>query len=283
MESSDQQQSANSAPRKHDIFTLADATDAIKENGIAGITNRIVNADCLEVMKQMPDKSVDLVVTDPPYGTTNLEWDIVPNFEKLWSEMLRVGKESCAFIFTASQPFTTDLINSNRAMFKYEMIWEKERPSNIFLMGKQVGKTHENIAIFYASQPTFNPQKTPNGKNRTRETMQKYVGNKLKHQGGKSITSYRSDWDGSVSLPRSVLYFVRDSHAENHPTQKPVALLNNLVATFSNKDDVIFDPFLGSGTTAVAAKQLGRNFIGIELSQRYCDIANERLRQDILL
>ena len=239
---------------------------------------RLIQGDCLIEMKQIPDGSVDMVLADPPYGTTACKWDSIIPLEPMWAELTRVTKHNGAIVMTASQPFTTTLIASNMEMFGYEIIWEKERPSNIFLMRKQVGKAHENILVFYRAQPVFNPQVTKSGKKRTRDVMQKYVGNALKHHDGKSVTSYRSDWDGSVCLPRSVVYFVRDVGKENHPTQKPVALMEYLIRTYTNKGETVLDFAMGSGTTGVACVNLKREFIGIELDKTYFEIAQKRIK-----
>ena len=234
--------------------------------------------DCLEYMKTMPDKSVDAVITDLPYGTTACSWDEIIPFAPMWEQVKRINKG--ALITTASQPFTSKLIMSNLDDYSHELIWEKERPSNIFLMHKQPGKVHENIEVFGGR--VFNPIAVKNGKKRTRETMQKYVGNSLKHHDGKSVTSIRSDWDGTVSLPRSVLYFVRDVGEDNHPTQKPVSLYLYLLQTYTNSGDVVLDICMSSGTTGVACVQLGRNFIGCEIDPKYFAIAEKRIKQAAL-
>ena len=233
--------------------------------------------DCLEVMRGMADKSVDAVIADIPYGTTACAWDTVIPFERMWEQLERVADG--AIVLFGSQPFTSALIMSNAAHFREEIVWEKERPSNIFLMRKRHGKTHENISVYSYGETAYNPQSTPNRKKRTRESMQKYVGNKLKYHDGKSITSYRSDWDGSVSLPRSVIYFVRDVAEDNHPTQKPVRLMEYLVRTYTNEGDTVMDFTMGSGTTGVACVQTGRNFIGIEIDPGYFEIAKKRIEE----
>ena len=233
----------------------------------------LYHGDCLEIMPTLPQ--VDAIITDLPYGTTSCSWDNIIPFEPMWKEVERINKG--VFVTTASQPFTSKLIMSNINNFNSEIIWEKERPSNIFLMHKQVGKTHENVIVFYSG--IFNPIKTKNGKYRSRETMQKYVGNSLKHHDGKSVTSYRSDWDGTKSLPRSVLYFVRDVSVDNHPTQKPVSLYSYLIQTYTNAGDTVLDITMGSGTTGVACVQLNRNFIGIEINKGYFDIASKRIAE----
>jgi site-specific DNA-methyltransferase (adenine-specific) len=229
--------------------------------------------DALEFIATLPDKSVDAIITDLPYGTTACSWDVIIPFEPMWKQVKRINKG--VFVTTASQPFTSKLVMSNLDNFKEEAIWEKERPSNIFLMHKKLGKVHENILIFYDG--VFNPQLTPSGKNRTRDTMQKYVGNKLKHQDGQSVTSYRSDWDGSKCLPRSVSYFVRDSDADNHPTQKPVALYEYLIRTYTNEGDTVLDFTCGSGTTGVACVNTNRNCILNDNDAGYIEIARKRI------
>lgn len=240
---------------------------------------QLINGDCLEEMKKIPNGSIDLVLTDPPYGTTACKWDTIIPFEPMWEQLKRVTKKNGAIVLFGSQPYTSALVMSNPKMFRYEWVWEKERPSNIFLMRKQAGKVHENISVFYDKQCTYNPQSTPNGKKRTRETMQKYVGNTLKHQGESSVTSIRSDWDGTVSLPRSIQYFVRDVNKDGHPTQKPVALMEYLTKTYTNEGETVLDFTMGSGTTGVACKKLNRNFIGIELDPTYFEIAQKRIGQ----
>jgi len=236
---------------------------------------KLILGDCLSVMKTMPDKSVDAIITDIPYGITACSWDEVIPFESMWEQVKRIDKG--VFITTASQPFTSKLVMSNLNWFREEVIWEKERPSNIFNTHREHGKTHENIIVFSGGGFVYNPQKYKNGKERTREKMQRYVGNSLKHHDGKSVTSYRGDWDGSVSLPRSVVYFIRDIGADNHPTQKPVALYEYLVRTYTNKGDTVLDITMGSGTTGVACVQNGRNFIGVEISEQYFEIAKKRI------
>jgi site-specific DNA-methyltransferase (adenine-specific) len=240
---------------------------------------KLIQGDCLEKLRDIHDRSIDAVITDPPYGTTACKWDTVIPFEPMWEQLKRVTKKNGAIVLFGSQPFTSALVMSNVKMFKYEWVWEKERPSNIFLMRKQAGKVHENISVFYLQQPLYNPQSTPNGKKRTRESMQKYVGNSLKHHDKKSITSYRSDWDGTVSLPRSVQYFIRDVNKNGHPTQKPVALMEYLIKTYTNEGETVLDFTMGSGTTGVACRKLNRNFIGIELDLEYFNTAKRRIEQ----
>ena len=239
--------------------------------------NQVIQGDCLEVMKGIPDKSIDLVVTDPPYGTTNLEWDNIPNLENMWRELNRIGKDNCAFVITASQPFTTDLINSNRNNFRYELIWDKDRPTGFALVNIMPMKVHENLVVFYKNKPSFNPimekgKPSANGWNQTKDNQ-----SQPKLKAIKKV--YTED-----KYPKTIIKIKKNGASTYiHPTQKPVELFSYLIKTYSNEDNLIFDPFLGSGTTAVAAKQLGRKFIGIEISEKYCKIARDRLRQEVLL
>lgn len=240
----------------------------------------LYHGDCLEYMKGMADKSVDAIITDLPYGTTDCSWDVIIPFEPMWEQVKRICKG--VFVTTASQPFTSKLVMSNVTMFREEIVWEKERPSNIFLMQIRHGKTHENIVVFAEGKYTYNPQSTKNGKRRTREMMQKYVGNKLKYHDGKSVTSYRSDWDGTVSQPRSCIYFVRDVSNDNHPTQKPVALYEYLIRTYTNEGDTVLDICAGSGTTGVACVKTNRNCILIEKDEGYFKIAEKRIHDALM-
>ena len=234
--------------------------------------------DCLEILPTL-DLQVDAIITDLPYGTTACKWDSVIPFAPMWAQVKRLLKKRGAFVTTASQPFTSMLVMSNLEWFREECIWEKERPSNIFNMHKLHGKCHENIVVFSGGSYTYNPQKYENGKNRTREKMQRYVGNSLKHHDGKSITSYRSDWNGSVSMPRSIIYFVRDIGKDNHPTQKPVALYEYLIRTYTNEGETVLDFCAGSFTTAVACINTNRNFIGVELLPEYFEIGKRRIAE----
>ena len=232
----------------------------------------LFNEDCLETMKRIPDNSVDLMLTDPPYNTTNCEWEYAIDFEKLWAEWLRIVKPNGAFIFTASQPFTTDLINSNRKMFRYELIWEKPNPSNPLLAGKQPMKNHENIVVFYRTLPTFNPQKTIRlqENKRTQKIKEKGV---FETTGQKRIIP---NADGETKMPMSVLFFNREQTGY-HPTQKPVDLMRYLVLTYSNKGETVFDGFSGSCTTGEACLVEGRKFIGSELEPKYFEVSKQRL------
>jgi len=241
---------------------------------------QLIQGDCLEEMKKIPDGSVDLVLTDPPYGTTACKWDTVIDLELMWEHLTRVIKPNGAIVMTASQPFTSALVMSNIKMFKYEWIWEKERPTNIFLMKKQVGKVHENVLVFYKKQPTYNPIKEASQQPKNNQNMKSQAGKmNIIETLGKCQAIISKEYDPEVRNPRSVLKINRGTRNNQklHPTQKPVALMEYLIKTYTNENETVLDFTMGSGTTGVACKNLNRNFIGIELDKDYFEIAKKRI------
>ena len=241
---------------------------------------QLIQGDCLEEMKKIPDGSVDLVLTDPPYGTTACKWDTVIDLELMWEHLTRVIKPNGAIVMTASQPFTSALVMSNIKMFKYEWIWEKERPTNIFLMKKQVGKVHENVLVFYKKQPTYNPIKEASQQPKNNQNMKSQAGKmNIIETLGKCQAIISKEYDPEVRNPRSVLKINRGTRNNQklHPTQKPVALMEYLIKTYTNENETVLDFTMGSGTTGVACKNLNRNFIGIELDETYFNIAKQRI------
>jgi len=236
-------------------------------------TNTITCGDCLEVMRSIPDKSVDMILCDLPYGTTACKWDVVIPFAPLWEQYLRAAKDCSPFIFTSSQPFCTDLINSRRDLFKYELIWDKKMVTGVGQVKIKPMKCHENIVVFYRKTPTYNPQK--------REVKKPFG----KHSITKSLTTSLKQYDKAnysvgVGYPKSILEFPRPNNISGgglHPTQKPVALFEYLIRTYTNEGDTVLDNCIGSGTTAIACINTGRNYIGIEKEEKYCRIAEERI------
>ena len=227
--------------------------------------NKVIQGDCLEVMKGIPDKSVDMILADLPYGTTACKWDTIIPFEPLWEQYKRIIKDNGAIVLTASQPFTTDVINSARELFRYELIWERALSGNPFLVKKQPLKVHENIIVFYKRLGVYNPQMT---KGRMRN--KKITGAFREIEPLDNITD--------LYYPRSVQYFDNaDRKNKIHPTQKPVALFEYLIKTYTNEGDIVLDNVAGSGTTGVACKNLNRNYILIEKESEYIDIINKRL------
>jgi len=228
----------------------------------------------LDVMKDIPDKSIDMVLCDLPYQITKCEWDIIIPFEPLWEQYKRVAKDRAAIVLTASQPFTSMLVMSNLKMFKYCLVWLKTRPSNIFNAKKQFMKWHEDICIFYNKLPTYNAQ-TREGNSYKKKH---YLQNRKNGIFGKTgeIDGHISENNG-IMQPKTVIEISNPNHASLHPTQKPVALFEYLIKTYTNEGDVVLDNAAGSGTTGVACKNLNRNFILIEKEQKYYDIILKRL------
>jgi site-specific DNA-methyltransferase (adenine-specific) len=233
----------------------------------------LLHGDCLELMADIPDGSVDMVLTDPPYGTTACKWDSVIPFEPMWAHLKRSIKPRGAIVMTASQPFTSALIMSNIKMFKYCWVWEKSRFANQMCAKYQPLKIHEDIAVFSKSTTIYNPQGIclTNKKTTQGATITDNVG------GGVRSTSYTQT---KKNYPRTIQKFNSISNTV-HPTQKPVALMEYLIKTYTNSGDIVLDFTMGSGTTGVAAMITGRNFIGIEKDDKYFDIANSRISQDI--
>lgn len=239
--------------------------------------------DCLELMKDIPDGSVDMILCDLPYGTTQLEWDKCIPFEPLWEQYNRIIKQNGAIVLFSSQPFTTDLINSQRKLFRYEIIWEKTQKSGAYNANRMPLKAHDNICVFYKKIPVYNPIKTTIQKNDIgRKRI--YKQNRFKQYGkcaqGEYVedgTRYPTDiikfsnWNGAL--------FGKTDKAVKHPTQKPVPLLEYLIKTYTNEGDTVMDNCMGSGSTGVACVNTGRNFIGIELDGGYFEIAKSRISE----
>ena len=232
---------------------------------------QLMQGDCLELMKDIPDGGVDMVLTDPPYGTTACKWDTVIDLDLMWEQLKRVTKPNGAIVMTASQPFTTTLIASNMKIFKYTLVWYKNVNSNFMLAKKQPLRHHEEIVVFYKTQPTYNPQMvkgTPYIRKRhTAEVLNtESFGSGMK----------RKDSISDIRYPKSVIEIPRDER-QVHPTQKPVALMEYLIKTYTNEGETVLDFTMGSGTTIVAAKNLNRNAIGIELDETYFNLAKGRI------
>ncbi len=248
--------------------------------------NKIIHGDCLEVMARMPDACVDMILCDLPYGTTEAPWDSIIPLDQLWLEYVRVTKPSSSFIFTASQPFTTTLINSNSAMFKYEIIWYKTRSMGFLHAKNKPLKIHENILVFSKgttvhkgqsdTRMVYNPQMRTGFKpySKTQKTDRR---GKTWGGDGRSPEQQTTIKSDGERYPVSVVEFANPNNNTVHPTQKPVELMEWLIKTYSNPDDVILDNCAGSGTTCLAAKNTGRRFIGIEKDEEYFKIATERI------
>lgn len=248
---------------------------------------KLMQGDCLEMMKTIPDGSVDLVLTDPPYGTTACKWDSVIPLEPMWKELKRITKPTSAIVLFGSQPFTTTLIASNMSDFRYEWIWYKNSTSGFALAKKQPMRCHENVLVFYKKQPTYNYIKEPRDMNAESVARMEYEFSSVKgnNQLQNGITKVQFIPESkTMAYPKSVqkVNTIPNNHKDRvHPTQKPVALLEYLIKTYSNAEDVILDFTIGSGSTGVACVNLGRKFIGIEKDEGYFKIAEERINAAI--
>lgn len=234
---------------------------------------RIFNEDCLTGMKRIPNGTVDMVLCDLPYGTTNCSWDAVIPFEPLWEQYSRVLKTNGALALMAAQPFATDLINSARKRFRYDLVWEKTAPVGFANAKRMPLRSHELVLLFYRKQPTYNPQglvklETPIRKGGPRR------GDGVYHDLNKE---YLQEY---TNYPRSILRFPFRGRRQ-HPTQKPVELFEYLVRTYTNPGELVLDNCMGSGTTAIACINSDRRFIGFETEARYFDVARRRIESTV--
>ena len=234
--------------------------------------DQVIQGNCLEVLQELPDESVDMILCDLPYGTTKCKWDIIIPFEPLWEQYRRVAKKNAAMVFTAAQPFTSVLVGSNLKEFKYNWVWEKSKATGYLNAKKMPMRAHEDVCVFYRKPPCYNPQmweSTPYNKGTAHRPTEVY--------GKQKAVLVKNDT--GLRYPRTVQYF-KTAESEGkvyHPTQKPTALFKYLIETYTNPGEVVLDSCLGSGTTAIASLESGRHFVGIELDPEYVDISLERI------
>lgn len=232
---------------------------------------RLIHGDYLEQMKNIGAGTVDMVLADLPYGTTMCKWDSIIPFEPMWEQIERITTDNAAILLFAAAPFDKVLACSNLKLFRHEWIWEKPAATGFFNAKKMPLKAHENVLVFYKSLPTYNPQKTTGHERKTSKAKRKQSECYGKEFG---ITNY----DSTERYPRSVISFSSDKRYNNlHPTQKPVALCEYLISTYTNQGDMVLDFCMGSGTSGVAAKNLQRDFTGIEQDNSYYAIAEDRI------
>lgn len=240
-------------------------------------TNKIYQGDCLELMKQIEDKSIDLILCDLPYGVTQNKADKVIDLQKLWEQYKRIIKDNGIIILTAQQPFTTDLINSNRRMFKYDLIWDKGLTTGFLNAKRMPLRKHEHVLFFYNKLGIYNPQfeigqplhsKGINYKNKA-----------IKNQNyGKFINTDDLRKGNTEKYPTSIIRINKKHPSiQEHPTEKPIELAKWIIKTYSKEKDLVLDNCIGTGWTAIACNILNRNFIGMDLNKDYISIANERL------
>lgn len=240
----------------------------------------LMKGDCLERMKEIPDNSVDMVLCDPPYGTTACKWDTVIDLNKMWAELKRITKDGGAIVLTASQPFTSVLVSSNVKNYAHQWVWNKRFAANFVQAKRQPLKDHEDVLVFSMNgkQPAYNPQMIKRDKpikkggNKQSKAIP-LAETKASLEFGSTQKAYDEKHPTTVT---SLNFSVREGRGL-HPTQKPVALMEYLVRTYTNEDETVVDFTMGSGTTGVACKNLNRKFIGIEMDDNYYDIAKERI------
>jgi len=229
--------------------------------------------DCLEVMKTIPDKSIDAIICDLPYGTTACKWDSVIPFEPLWAQYKRIIKGNGAIVLFGQEPFSSLLRMSNIGEYKYDWIWDKVKPGTFATAKYQPLRQHELISVFYKNFGAYNPQMTERDKPKTSKRYGNSDSASLKYNDGLNRTY-------TQLYPKTILkYSNATQKGKVHPTQKPVDLLEYLVKTYTNQGDTVLDNCMGSGTTGVACKNLGRKFIGIEQDANYFQIAKNRIEQ----
>ena len=239
--------------------------------------------DCLELMKDIPDGSVDMILCDLPYGVLNksnqnAKWDSVIPFEDLWKEYLRIIKDNGAIVLFGSGMFTANLMISNSKLWRYNLVWKKGDRTSGFLNAKKMPlRNHEDICVFYKNLPVYNPQ------------MEKCEPHKRNHSKGNMLNPQANNCYGNFvevptiisdeKYPKSVINIQPEHKEFYHPTQKPVELFEWLIKTYTNEGEIVLDNCMGSGTTAIACINTNRNYIGFELSEEYCKIAEERIRK----
>ncbi len=236
--------------------------------------NQIHNMDCLEGMKLLQSKSIDMILCDLPYGVTQNKWDVVIPFNEMWDQYERIIKDNGAIVLTATQPFAAQLIASNPKLFRYDLIWKKNKSTGFLNAKKMPLRSHEYILVFYKKLPTYNPQKTTGHKPVNQYTKRSADGT---NYGNTKLVSGGGQTDRYPNSIIDIPVVNNDSKERIHPTQKPVELFEWLIKSYTNEGNIVLDNCIGSGATAVAAINTNRNFIGFEISEEYCAAANERI------
>ena len=234
----------------------------------------LMQGDCLDLMEWIPDKSVDMILCDLPYGQTKNSWDSVIPIEKIWAQYERIIKDKGVVMLFGQGIFSASIILSNQKMYKYTIIWEKTSPTGHLNAKKMPLRSHEDILIFYNKTPTYNPQKSTGHARKVSTAVHKRNCKETDNYGKHGLTSY----DSTDRYPKSVWKFATDKQkCALHPTQKPVKLLEELIKSYSSEDETVLDNTMGSGSTGVACVNTNRNFIGIELDENYFNIAKNRI------
>jgi DNA modification methylase len=240
--------------------------------------SKIINGECIHEMSKIPNGTIDMILCDLPYGTTQCKWDTIIPFDDLWEQYVRIIKPNGAIVLTASQPFTSNLVMSKPNLFRYSLVWEKSKSTGYLNSKKMPMRSHEDILVFYKNLPTYNPQMTqgiPYDKGKANRPTDVY-----REQKGEIHVKN----DTGLRYPRSVQYF-KTAESEGkvyHPTQKPISLMEWLIKTYTNENDIVLDNCVGSGTTAIAAIRTKRRYIGIELDVDFYNITNQRIEEERL-
>lgn len=252
-------------------------------------SSQLISGDCLEVMPSIESQSIDMILCDLPYGTTRCKWDTIIPFESLWEQYLRIIKPNGAIVLTGTEPFSSYLRLSCLKWYRYDWYWQKDKGANFLFGNRMPLKTIETISVFYQKQPVYNPQKEINprgtqkkhlGKNPAKitENMKAVLGESWKETEMDPNQTYSGKtYEPDKLLPRQLIYFAKEQRGKVHPTQKPVALFEYLIRTYTNEGDIVLDNCAGSGTTGVACIATNRKFILIEKDPKYCELIAERL------
>ena len=237
---------------------------------------QLLNGDCLQLMKQIPNKSIDMILCDLPYGTTHNKWDSQIPFDKLWSEYERIIKDNGAMVFTGQGLFSARMIVSNEKLYRYSLIWEKTKAGGFLNARRMPLQAHEDILVFYKKLPTYNPQM---------EEGKPYVKKAVTNGDGSNYGKFERVGQVNVNkgerFPRSVIKISNDNHKSIHPTQKPVALLEYIIKTYTNEGETVLDNCMGSGSTIIAAINTKRHYIGIEVDEKFYLMAKNRIEKHL--
>ena len=241
--------------------------------------NQIYQGDCLELMKQIPDGTVDMILADPPYNRTKNQWDTIIPLDKMWEQYLRIAKKNACIAIFADGLYMADLMISQRKIWRYNLIWDKVLTTGFLNANKMPLRKHEEICIFYRKPPTYNPQKIRGKMNHSKGAFKE----NNNHNYGEYGFVDNSKILGEMKHPTSILTFPKPhSSVARHPTEKSLELCEWLVKTYTNTGELVLDNCVGSGTTCLAAIKNNRNFIGIELSEKYCTIAENRINEYLM-
>ena len=240
----------------------------------------LIKGDCLEVMKGIESGSVDAIITDPPYGTTACKWDSVIDFELMWEQLNRIIKPNGAVVLFGSEPFSSALRMSNIKNYKYDWVWNKNTCTGSLLAKKRPMKSHEIISVFYKKQCNYNRQMIERTEKELKRLSKKSVktkGTEFQEKGGYSVNRYDNLYKSPIDVLNFNTVFNRSKDKNGHPTQKPIALMEYLIKTYTNENETVLDFTMGSGSTGVACVNTNRNFIGIEMDENYFNIASDRI------